>query len=209
MSKIDKTTVAATAKRILSYGILDKEDLAIVGKNTSTNLSPRMRLTLAPMLGFHLPYDATQESFLDSLKDLFPDTNYYEVFKKVINDIDCNEKLIPLIEQMTLEALNPKDMSPNEFAKKWGAILYHTRAKAKRRPPADGGVSDDQQAMLDDIYQMWIKYSSMMKGKFLKTDLFDTRKRRYSNEKCYNFIQAKYPKLTIETIEKYIKDYKK
>ena len=50
-------------------------------------------------------------------------------------------------------------------------ITNTTRTKAKRRPPADGGVSDKQQAILDDIYQMWIKYSSMKKGKFLKEDI--------------------------------------
>ena len=77
------------------------------------------------------------------------------------------------------------------------------------KPRVDGGVSDKQQAMLDDIYQMWKKYSSMKKGKFLKEDLFDTRKRRYSNEECYNFIQNKHPKLDHTTIAQYIKNYNK
>ena len=81
------------------------------------------------------------------------------------------------------------------------------RNKTKNKVPDGSGVSKKQQDMLDDIYQMWIEYSSMKKGKFLKGDLFDTRKRRYTNEECYNFIQATYPKLEIGTIEKYIKDY--
>ena len=84
---------------------------------------------------------------------------------------------------------------------------YIIRKDTKKK--VDGGVSKKQQAMLDDIYKMWIKYSSMMKGKLLKEDLFDTRERRYSNEECYNFIRAKYPKLENSTIEEYIRKYPK
>ena len=64
--------------------------------------------------------------------------------------------------------------------------------------------------MLDDIYKMWIKYSSMKIGSYFADDLFDKRKRRYSNEECYNHIKAELNlKLENSVIAEYIRKYPK
>ena len=96
--------------------------------NQSTDLTPTMRLTLYKILGWHPPYDDTRNSFLDGISSTYPD--YYDGFAKLLNDIECHENLIPLIEDMILEGLNPKHNNANQFAQKWAKVLNDTRAKA-------------------------------------------------------------------------------
>ena len=97
-----------------------------------------MRLTLHKILGWHPPYDDTRKSFLDGINSTLP--KYYDGFAKLLNDIECHEKLIPLIDEMILEGLHPKHNDANEFAQKWGKILYDTRAKGNQGRPS--GESD-------------------------------------------------------------------
>ncbi|MBC8257152.1 MAG: hypothetical protein H8E85_07585 [Candidatus Marinimicrobia bacterium] len=98
----------------------------------------------------------------------------------------------------------------SDWYKKHEKHIQQHIIRNETKKKVDGGVSKKQQQKLDDIYKMWIKYSSMKKGKLLKGDMFDLRKRRYTNEECYNHIKAEL-NLTLENsvIAKYIKDYKK
>ena len=61
----DKSQRLANLKKSLKADADSQEMIAYVKKNNSTDLTPTMRLTLYKILGYHLPYDETQNSFLD------------------------------------------------------------------------------------------------------------------------------------------------
>jgi|TARA_B100000315_G_scaffold193146_1_gene183643 hypothetical protein len=113
------------------------------------------------------------------------------------------------LELTTLLVKKADAVYVSDFYKKHEKNIQQHIKRKDTKKKVEGGVSKKQQAMLDDIYKMWIKYSSMKKGSYFADDLFDKRKRRYSNAECYNFIQAKYPKLKTSVIAEYIRKYPK
>ena len=137
MVSVDEQMAINIAKSLMANA--DSPEMIEYAKNnTSTDLSPTMRLTLHKILGWHPPYDDTRSSFLDCINSTYP--KYYDGFAKLLDDIECHENLIPLIDDMILEGLNPKNNNANEFAQRWGKILYDARAKGNQGRPK--GESD-------------------------------------------------------------------
>ena len=94
----------------------------------------------------------------------------------------------------------------NAFVNKAKKILDDVRKKEVRRPK--GSTKEKTQIRKDDIVKLYEKYKSIKKGK--KTDFFDLRKSRFTDQEIHNLIKAKfYPDLATSTIAKYIKDHKK
>ena len=156
----DTTQIVANVVKSLMADADSPEMIEYVKNNTSTDLTPTMRLTLHKILGWHPPYDDTRKSFLDGINSTLP--KYYDGFAKLLNDIECHEKLIPLIDEMILEGLNPKHNDANEFAQKWGKILYNTRAKEGTGRPT-GSVTDVRNFEIK-LCKKWIEHCSL--GKF-------------------------------------------
>ena len=115
------------------------------------------------------------------------------------------------LELKTLSVKSKDAVYVSDFYKQHEKNIQPHIIRNKTKPKVDGGVSKKQQAMLDDIYQLWLKYSSLKKGKVIGDEVGDEdkRDRRYTNEECYNFIRANYPKLDNSTIEEYIRKYNK
>ena len=104
-----------------------KAEYSIVKNNNSTNLTPNMRLVLGKIMGFTLPYDETQESFLDMISEYLPDR--YDDFKELMGIMIRDDKLVNEINELNAELHNSENIIPQEFAKKWIKILDKTRAK--------------------------------------------------------------------------------
>ena len=116
------------------------------------------------------------------------------------------------LQQCSMFAKELDPVMVSDFHKQLEKDIQQFIKRKETKKKVDGGVSKKQQQKLNDIYKLWKKYSSVKVGKLYAEDKGeeDIRKRRYSNEECYNLIKAEL-KLNLENsvIAKYIKDYKK
>ena len=193
MVNLDEHIALKVAKSLMADAD-SPEMIEYVKNNTSTDLTPTMRLTLHKILGWHPPYDDTRNSFLDGIGSTLP--KYYDGFAKLLKDIECHENLIPLIEDMILDGLNPKYNDANEFAQRWAKALNDTRAKAITRPKT--GMTKHS---IDKHKQQEKKKEHMRKLYHFFKD------KGFKEKQCYNLISSKhYPEHPPSTVETYINE---
>ena len=159
------------------------------GENISTDLSPNMRMACKQILGIPIDYDANQQTVIDIIKDIRPDgVDVFTNFLRSIYRLDCQNKLVPIIESMSLEGLNIKDMDPNEFAERYIKILNQNRAKIITKPKGKNKVKQKKKDHMKKLYHMY------------------HRDKGYKEKESYNLIKEKhYPQHAISTIKSYIK----
>ena len=108
-----------------------------------------------------------------------------------------------------------KELDPDmvsDFHKQLEKDFQQHIIRAKRRPPVDGGVSEKQYERNAHLVELFEEYKSIKIGKVYAEDkgLTGIRKSRYTDEECYNLIQANYyPNLKVSTIEEHIRKHKK
>ena len=95
---------------------------------------------------------------------------------------------------MILEGLNPKHNDANEFAQKWGKILYETRARVNKnntkvKPDDYGGETYNQANKFLDALAMYNKY----RAEGLK-----------SPQAMQSVLRAKRFKWTLGTLKRYL-----